>query len=294
MSAKWKTSPVVALIALVAVTAVWGSTFIVVQKAVERMPVMDFLAVRFSVAAIVMFAIRPTCLRGMSKTGFMHGAIAGLALGLGYITQTYGLQHTSASVSGFITGMSVVLTPVLSWILLRKGANRNTILAVVLATLGLGLLSLRGWSVGSGELLTLACAFFFALHILALGRWSAQYDSYGLAVIQICVVAVITLAASAPGGVALPPDSGVWIAVIITAVFATAAAFLIQTWTQSLVSPTRTAVVLTMEPVFAGVFGVLIGGNQLTARILGGAACVLAAMFISELKTKPVVPRLET
>ena len=204
MSAKWKTSPVVALIALVAVTAVWGSTFIVVQKAVERMPVMDFLAVRFSVAAIVMFAIRPTCLRGMSKTGFMHGAIAGLALGLGYITQTYGLQHTSASVSGFITGMSVVLTPVLSWILLRKGANRNTILAVVLATLGLGLLSLRGWSVGSGELLTLACAFFFALHILALGRWSAQYDSYGLAVIQICVVAVITLAASAPGGVALP------------------------------------------------------------------------------------------
>ena len=153
---------------------------------------------------------------------------------------------------------------------------------------------MRGWSVGSGELLTLACAFFFALHILALGRWSAQYDSYGLAVIQICVVAVITLAASAPGGVALPPDSGVWIAVIITAVFATAAAFLIQTWTQSLVSPTRTAVVLTMEPVFAGVFGVLIGGNQLTARILGGAACVLAAMFISELKTKPVVPRLET
>jgi drug/metabolite transporter (DMT)-like permease len=293
MSAKWKSSPTIALLALVAVTAIWGSTFLVVQKAVDRMPVMDFLAVRFSVAAIAMFALRPTCLRGMSKAGFLHGAIAGLALGMGYITQTYGLQHTSASVSGFITGMSVVLTPALSWIFLHKGANRNTIFSVVLATIGLGLLSLKGWSVGPGEMLTLACAFFFALHILALGRWSSQYDSYGFALIQIGVVAVITLGASVPGGVSLPPDSGVWIAVIITAVFATAAAFLVQTWTQSLVSPTRTAVVLTMEPVFAGLFGVLIGGNQLTLRILGGAACVLTAMFIAEIKTAPPPPRLE-
>jgi len=294
MSAKWKSSPTVALMALVAITAVWGGTFLVVQDAVKRMPVMDFLAVRFSVATLVMLAIRPACLRGMSRGGFIRAAGLGVVLGLGYIAQTYGLTHTSASVSGFITGMFVVLTPVMSWLLLRRGANRNTIIAVVLATIGLGLLSLHGWSVGVGELLTLACALFFALHIVGLGEWSAHYDPYSFALIQIGVVAVITLIASAPGGITLPPDAGVWGAVAVTAVLATAAGFLVQTWAQSLVPPTRAAVVMTMEPVFAGLFGVFIGGNVLTPRILGGAACVLAAMFISEIKTAPVSPRLET
>jgi drug/metabolite transporter (DMT)-like permease len=294
MSAKWKSSPTIALIALLAITAVWGSTFLVVQDAVKRMPVMDFLAVRFTVATLVMLAIRPTCLRGMSRAGFIRAAGLGVMLGMGYITQTYGLQHTSASVSGFITGMFVVLTPVISWVLLRRGANRNTIIAVVLATVGLGLISLHGWSMGTGELLTLACALFFALQIVGLGEWSAKYDTYSLALVQIGVVAVIALVASVPGGITLPPDGAVWGAVAITAVLATAAGFLVQTWAQSLVSPTRAAVVMTMELVFAGLFGVFIGGNQLTPRILSGAACVLAAMFISGIKTAPATPRLET
>ncbi|RJO61647.1 MAG: DMT family transporter [Dehalococcoidia bacterium] len=294
MSAKWKSSPTIALVALLAITAVWGSTFLVVQDAVERMPVMDFLAVRFTAATLVMLAIRPTCLRGMSRAGFMRAAGLGVMLGMGYITQTYGLKYTSASVSGFITGMFVVLTPVMSWVLFRRGANRNTIIAVVLATVGLGLISLNGWSVGVGELLTLVCALFFALQIVGLGEWSAKYDTYSFAVVQIGVVAVISLAIAVPGGIALPPDGSVWGAVALTAVLATAAGFLVQTWAQSLVSPTRVAVVMTMELVFAGLFGVFIGGNQLTPRILGGAACVLAAMFISGIKTAPAAPRLET
>ena len=294
MSVNWKSSPTIALLALLAITAVWGSTFLVVQDAVKRMPVMDFLALRFSVATLVMLAIRPTCLRGINRVGLIRGAGLGVVLGLGYIAQTYGLTHTSASVSGFITGMFVVLTPVMSWVLLRRGASRNTIIAVVLATVGLGLLSLHGWSIGVGELLTLACALFFAIHIVGLGEWSAHYDPYSFALIQIGVVAVITLVASAPGGFTLPPDASVWGAVAVTAVLATAAGFLVQTWAQSLVPPTRAAVVMTMEPVFAGLFGVFIGGNQLTLRILGGAACVLAAMFISEIKTTPAAPRLET
>jgi len=206
MFANWKSRPTLALAALVGITAVWGGTFLVVQDTIKRMPVMDFLAVRFSVATIVMFAVRPSCFRGMSRTAFLRAAALGVVLGLGYITQTYGLQHTSASVSGFITGMFVVLTPVMSWILLRRGANRNTILAVVLATVGLGLLSLHGWAIGAGELLTLACALFFALHIVGLGEWSAQYDAYSFALVQIGVVALITLVAAAPGGITLPPD----------------------------------------------------------------------------------------
>ncbi len=293
MFANWKSRPNLALAALVGITAVWGGTFLVVQDTIKRMPVMDFLTVRFSVATIVMYAVRPHCFHGMSRTALIRASALGVVLGLGYITQTYGLQHTSASVSGFITGMFVVLTPVMSWILLRRGANRNTILAVILATIGLGLLSLHGWTIGPGELLTLACALFFALHIVGLGEWSAHYDAYSFSLVQIGVVALITLVAAVPGGISLPPDGGSWVAVAITAVLATAAGFLIQTWAQSLVPPARAAVVMTMEPVFAGLFGVFIGGNHLTARILSGAACVLGAMFISELKTTPPPPRLE-
>ena len=279
--------------ALVAVCAVWGSTFLIVQNAVSRMPVMDFLAVRFTVAVAVMFALRPTCLRGMTPQGLRRGVGLGVVLGAGYITQTYGLRFTSATVSGFITGMFVVLTPVISWLILGKKVNRNTILAVVLATVGLALLSLHGWSVGAGELLTLACAVFFAVHIVGLGEWSAKYDAYGFALLQITTVAVIALLAALPGGIKLPPDASTWGTVGITAVFATAAAFLVQTWTQSLVPAVTAAIIMTMEPVFAGIFGVLFGKNQLTVQIIFGAVCVLTAMLMVALKSSAKTTKLE-
>jgi len=279
--------------ALVAVCAVWGSTFLIVQNAVSRMPVMDFLAVRFTVAVAVMFALRPTCLRGMTPQGLRRGVGLGVVLGAGYITQTYGLRFTSATVSGFITGMFVVLTPVISWLILGKKVNRNTILAVVLATVGLALLSLHGWSVGTGELLTLACAVFFAIHIVGLGEWSSEYDPYGFALLQIATVAVIALLAASPGGIKLPPDASTWGTVGITAVFATAIAFVVQTWTQSLVPAVTAAIIMTMEPVFAGIFGVFFGKNHLTVQIIFGAVCVLTAMLIVALKSSAKTTKLE-
>jgi drug/metabolite transporter (DMT)-like permease len=279
--------------ALVAVCAVWGSTFLIVQNAVSRMPVMDFLAVRFTVAVAVMFALRPTCLRGMTPQGLRRGVGLGVVLGAGYITQTYGLRFASATVSGFITGMFVVLTPVISWLILGKKVNRNTILAVVLATVGLALLSLHGWSVGTGELLTLACAVFFAIHIVGLGEWSSEYDPYGFALLQIATVAVIALLAASPGGIKLPPDASTWGTVGITAVFATAIAFVVQTWTQSLVPAVTAAIIMTMEPVFAGIFGVFFGKNHLTVQIIFGAVCVLTAMLIVALKSSAKTTKLE-
>jgi drug/metabolite transporter (DMT)-like permease len=294
MRANWKSSPTVASVALVGITAVWGYTFLVVQDATARMPVMDFLAWRFVVASVVMIALRPTCLRGVTRLELLRGVGLGAILGLGYITQTYGLRYTSAAISGFITGMFVVLTPVMSWVLLRRKTNRNTWLVVALATVGLALLSLNGWSVGIGELLTLGCAVFFAIHIVGLGEWSSQYEPYAFALLQIGAVGVISLIAATPGGIAVPPDRGVWGVIVITGVLATAVAFFVQTWAQSLVSATRAAVVMTMEPVFAGLFAVVIGGNQLTLRTLGGAACVLAAMLIINLKSGRSATRLKT
>ena len=280
----WKTSPVLAVIALVGVTAVWGWTFVIVKDAIVEMPVMDFLAVRFSVAAIIMLILYPFSLRRISLRCLWQGIVLGVLLGSSYITQTFGLQWTSPAVSGFITGMSVVFTPVLAWVILRRQINRNTWIAVGLAIIGLILLSLRGWVFGSGELLTLTCALFVAFHIIGLGAWSSQHEAYSLALVQITTVAVICLIAAAPGGIMLPPDSSVWWTVGITAVLATALAFLVQTWAQSIISPTLTAVVLTMEPVFAGVFSVAFAGEQLTVRLIIGAVCILAAMLIAQIK----------
>ncbi len=281
-----KSSSALALASLVGVTAVWGATFIVVQNAISRMPVMDFLAVRFTLAAIVMFLIKPKCLRGINRLELRRGLVVGILLGASYIFQTFGLKYTSAAVSGFITGMSVVLTPIVAWIFLRHKTNFNTWIAVSLAFVGIALLSLKGWQFGFGELLTLGCAVFVALHIIALGEWSSQQNIYPFTLIQIATVSVICLAAAAPEGIALPPDGKVWGAIGLTAILATAVAFLVQVWAQTLVSPTRAAVVLTMEPVFAGLFAVLIGNEQLTIRIITGAVLILSAMFIIQLRPK--------
>jgi drug/metabolite transporter (DMT)-like permease len=205
-------------------------------------------------------------------------------LGGSYITQTFGLSTVSPAVSGFITGMAVVFTPVVSWLLLHRKINRYTWIAVGLAIIGLALLSLHGWALGTGELLTVGCALFVAFHIIGLGEWSAHHETYSLAWVQIATVAVLSLLAAAPGGITLPPDAGTWQTVGITAVLATALAFLVQTWAQSILSPTLTAVVLTMEPVFAGVFSVAAGAESLTIRLVIGAVCVLAAMLIAQLK----------
>ena len=284
MPRKLRSSTTAALIVLVAVTAVWGATFLMVKNAIALVPVMDFLGVRFVVAAAVMIAIYPRCLRHITRRSLLRGTLLGLALGSGYVLQTFGLVTSSATVSGFITGMFVVFTPILSAVLLRQRTTRYTWLAVTLAVVGLALLALRGWSLGRGELLTLGCALFFGLHIVGLGAWASEDDAYALALIQVVTVGLISAAAAAPDGINIPARVEVWAAVAVTAVFATAAAFVAQTWAQSLVPATPAAVVMTMEPVFAGIFGVVLGGDALTPRIVAGATCILAAMFVVQLK----------
>jgi drug/metabolite transporter (DMT)-like permease len=269
-------------LALVAVTAVWGSTFVVVKDSVEKMPVTDFLTWRFALAAIAMLLLRPRSVAGLGASGRRAGLLIGLALGAGYLLQTLGLQSTSAAVSGFITGMFVVLTPLAAAILLRQRPDRAAWAAVVLATVGLGFLSLRGLSVGSGELLTLGCAVAFSLHIVGLGRWAPSYDVYGLAVLQLLTTAAMCAVVAVPGGLVVPPDASVWGALALTAIAATAVAFVVQTWAQTRLPPTRAAVIMTMEPVFAGLFAVVAGGEHLGARTLTGAALVLAAMIFTE------------
>ena len=272
-----------AVLVLTVVCILWGSTFVVVKDAVERMPVMDFLAWRFAIAAAAMAVLRPGAVRRLSPAARGHGVVLGLALAAGYVAQTFGLERTPATVSGFITGLFVVFTPLCSGLLLRQRVEGAAWFAVAVATGGLALLSLRGLSVGSGEAITLLCAVSFALHIVGLGEWSTPSDAYGLAVVQLSTVAVVSIVVSAPDTLSPPPDAGAWGAVLLTALGATAFGFWGQTWAQAHLAPTRAAVVMTMEPVFAGVFGVAIGGDHLGARTVAGALLVLAAMYLVEL-----------
>lgn len=281
--ARLRAPDTVATAALVGVTAVWGSTFVVVKDAIARMPVMDFLAWRFVIAAVAMALARPRAVLALDPRGRRAGVLLGLALGAGYVAQTFGLQRTPATVSGFITGLFVVFTPLCAGVLLRRPVGRSAWLAVLVATAGLALLSLRGLSVGTGEAITLLCAVAFALHIVGLGEWSSTPAAAGLAVVQLATVAVLCVAAAATQTLRPPPDLGAWGAVLLTALAATALAFFVQTWAQAHLPPTRAAVVMTMEPVFAGVFGVAVGGDALGPRTVAGALLVLAAMYLVEL-----------
>ena len=269
-------------LSLLGITAVWGSTFVVVKDAVGKMPVTDFLTWRFALAALAMLVLRPRAVAGLGRSGRRAGVLLGLALGAGYLLQTIGLQTTGAAVSGFITGMFVVLTPLGAALLLKQSPTRSAWIAVGLATVGLAFLSLHGLSVGGGELLTLGCAAAFALHIVGLGRWASSYDVYGLAVVQLLTVAAMCAVVAVPGGLAVPPDAGVWGALALTALIATAVAFVVQTWAQAHMAPTRAAVIMTMEPVFAGVFAVAAADEHLSPRAVVGAVLVLVAMVLTE------------
>jgi drug/metabolite transporter (DMT)-like permease len=269
--------------ALLAVTASWGSTFFMIKDLLDRMPTLDFLAVRFTIAGLVMFAVAHRSVFALPRETLRRAVVVGAIYGVAQILQTAGLAHTAASVSGFITGMYVVCTPLLASLLLGSRITGVTWAAVALATAGLGVLTLDGFSVGYGEALTLVAAVLYALHIVALGAWSTARDALGMSVVQLLVIAAICLVATAPDGVVLPDTGMDWAAIIYMALVAGALALIAQTWAQSQLSPTRTAIVMSMEPVFAALFAVWLGGEDVEARMLVGGAMVLAAMLVVEL-----------
>lgn len=278
---------VLATLALLAITASWGSTFYLIHDLLDRLPVLDFLAVRFAIASVAILLVSPRAIGRLSRDRKRHAIVLGALYGVAQILQTTGLAHTAASVSGFITGMYVVFTPLLAALLLRSRIGGMTWAAVLLAITGLGVLTLgdvsSGLGLGYGEALTLVSAMIYALHIVGLGAWSNARDALGMSIIQCIVIAVICAGAAAPGGIELPQTSGDWLSVTYMALVAGAAALLAQTWAQAHLPPTRTAIIMSMEPVFAALFAVLLGGESATGRMLLGGALVLVAMLIVEL-----------
>ena len=284
MNARHNLQLKLAPVALLLVSAAWGLAFVVMKPAIERQSVNNFLFTRFSMAVLVMILIRPQVLKFFNKDLLLRGLAAGFLLGGGYIFQTVGLANTGAAITGFVTGLYVVLTPLFAGLIFKERVSKNTWLYVFMATVGLALLSLKGWSIGFGELMVFFSAIAFAAHITALSKWSAGRDVYAMTITQLTMCAAMTGVASAFEGYSAPPDSGVWAVVVFTAVFATAIAFIVQTWSQAHMSATKVAVILTMEVVFAAFFAIIFAGERLTLQAALGGILVVTAMYLIVLK----------
>ncbi|MDO5727293.1 MAG: DMT family transporter [Bowdeniella nasicola] len=279
-------------LALITVTAVWGSTFFLIKDLLDSVSPLDFLGVRFTIAALFMAAVFARRLRSASREVWKHGLLLGCVYASAQVAQTWGLAFTDASVSGFITGMYVVLTPLVLWMLFRTRILQTTWIAVFLATVGLAILSLRGVALGLGETITFLGAALYALHIVLLGRWSSGTDAVTLTSIQMISIAGISLAGALPGGITLPQTTGAWLSTLYMVFAAGILALLLQTWAQARMGATRAAIIMTTEPVFAAGFAVAFGGEALTWRLLLGGALILAAMQLAELAPRRKPPRI--
>jgi len=269
--------------ALIGVAAIWGGTFVMVKSAVAEYPLYAFLALRFAIAVVAFVAVFPSSLRLLRGRTVAVGLLAGAFLTAGYIFQTWGLQGTSASKAAFITGMFVVITPVLQAVLLRRPPRRWTVLGVALSVFGLWLLSggdAGGWTVGDTRVFI--CAVAYSAHMIVLGSVGAKHDVRPLTLVQLVTVAVACGAISlATEPLSAPSDASVWVALLVTGILASAVAFAVQTYAQRFISPTRTALVLITEPVFGGLFGWL-AGERLGIGGLAGSALILTGMAFAE------------
>jgi drug/metabolite transporter (DMT)-like permease len=268
---------------LLGVTAAWGSTFFLIKDLLRQISVLDFLSLRFAIAALALFLLAPRSVSRLSRDEVRQGVILGLVYGVAQVVQTLGLERTSASVSGFVTGMYVVATPIFAALLLKERIPAVVWAAVAMSTIGLGFLSLQGMSVSPGVVAIFASAMLYAVHIIGLGRWSTTANVFGLSIVQMTVICAVCTMVSAPNGIHGPTTTGGWLSLLYMAVIAGSLTLLGQTWAQARIPPTRAAIIMTMEPMWAAFFAVLFGGDHLTARMLVGGAFVLAAMYTAEL-----------
>ena len=282
-----------AVLALVAVTAVWGLTFVQVKDAVALYPLFAFLAVRFAIATVVLAPPAARPLRALPRAGWTAGTGLGLLLALGYWLQTAGLERTTVSNAGFITGLYVVFTPLAAVALFRIRIAAIVWAGVALSTAGLALLSGVGGGDGIGDLLVLAGSAAYSLQIALMERYAPRYDPLAFTFVEMLAAFVgFTIVAVALGQIELPRGWTVWGALLVTGIFASALGFLVQTWAQRRTSATRTALAFAMEPVWAAIFGFWLAGDRLGAVAWVGAALIMGGILVAEPAAAKTLRRL--
>jgi drug/metabolite transporter (DMT)-like permease len=273
---------VLATTALLIVTIAWGTTYVMSQTLVRSMPVSSFLFWRFAIATCALVALAPRSVRKLSRQEVSRASVVGFALAAGFALQTSGLRLTSATSSGFVTGMFVVLTPIVAAIAFRDRISPRVWAGMALSAFGLAVLSLDGLSLQPGDALTLGGALAFAVQIAALSRWSTAETAVGMATIQLGIVAMASLLAAltVDGHVVAPADATTWLTIGFLSIVASALAYTVQTWSQAHLSATRGAVIISTETAWAALTGVLIAHDPITARLLAGGALLLLAIAV--------------
>ena len=272
---------------LATVTLFWGATFPIVKDAISEMPVMAFLWVRFALAALLLAMLAGRSgFATLDRRGWRIGILLGTLLFLSYLFQTFGLERTSSANAGFLTGLGVVWVPLMAGPFLKKPAALGSKIGVVLALTGLFMLTWHTpWSINFGDLLVVICSFFVALHILGLDAFTKGYDGRALTFVQIATMAVLGCAGSLMfEPVSWPQQwtSTLIFAFLITSVFATAYAFWAMTTYQNRTTPTRAALIYTLEPVFAAIFSIWLAGDRLTVLGWCGGGMIVFGMIVAE------------
>jgi drug/metabolite transporter (DMT)-like permease len=279
-----------ALLALVVVTAVWGVTFVQVKDALEVYPLFAFLAVRFAIATLTLAPLAAPRLRA---AGWKPGALLGALLAVGYALQTAGLERTTVSSAGFITGLYVVFTPVFAYLLFRIRVARIVVVGVGLAVLGLALLTGVGVGDPVGDALVLGGSAAYSLQIALMERYARRYDPIAFTFIEMLAAFLgFSVIAVVLGQIELPRGWVVWGALLVTGVFASALGFLVQTWAQQQLSAARTALAFAMEPAWTAVFGFWLAGDRLGAAGWAGAALIMAGIVVAEPAAADTLRRL--
>jgi drug/metabolite transporter (DMT)-like permease len=283
----------VATAALILVTAVWGVTFVQVKDAVALYPLFAFLAVRFAIASAALAPPAARRLPSLGRDGVAIGVFLGGLLAAAFALQTAGLQRTTVTSTGFLTGLYVLLTPLLAVVLFRARVGRQLWLAVGVSVVGLVLLG--GAPAGSveGNALVLTSTAAMALQIVVLERYAARFDAFALTFVEMLTMCVaFAIVAGALGDLSVPRGATVWGALLVTGLFASAFAFLVQVWAQRAVSATRIAIVFSLETVFAGLFGYLLDGDRLGAVGWTGCALIFAGIVLAEPAAAATLRRL--
>ena len=286
-------------ITLLLIAFIWGATFVIVQNALSFLEAHSFNALRFFIAFLILLLVYLLFFKKetktWSKTLLMSGFKIGIWLFLGYAFQTLGLAITTPAKAGFITGLSVVMVPLFSVILLKLRLTLQAIIGVIAATVGLYLMTIvDSSSFQLGDLLILLCAFSFAMQIIMTAKYARDLKALPLTIVQLGTVSLLSFLSAVifDEDISLIIDpsillqTDVWMAILITSVFATAFAFLGQTYLQAYISPTRVALIFATEPVFAAVTSYFWIGEKLTTASISGCILILCGMIIAELPKK--------
>lgn len=294
-----KSTVVFASMGLLFATAIWGFSFVVVKESVDVIPPLYMLAFRFTIASIAMALLFAKRLRNITKQMVLHGAWIGIWLFLAYVMQTWGCKYTTAGKNAFITVMYVVIVPFLSWLLFHKRPKLYSLIAAALALVGVGMLSLNGeGGINSGDWMTLAASFFFAVHMIYVNHYGQTEDPVLLTLLQLATTAVLSwilaplMEGAFPTAVWSPDMLG---SMLYLGLLASMLGFLLQNVGQKYTPPATAALLMSMESVFGTLSSVVFLREHISPKMFAGCALVLFAVILAETKLEflPFVKKRE-